>query len=146
MIMGHVTHQVLDAIQWGLEEEGIPARTSTVPAGNVNTVAKQAARMSKLNVGIAVSQTETVAVLHHRDLPSDQPLFAEEIGRFDGERLRRLGANAARLVKGNPLLFPEDAVISSEGVPKDAGPKHDTIENIVDQVIREILNPAGQNQ
>lgn len=146
LVMGPVTQQVLQAIQWGLEEEGIPAQTATVPEGAVHTMAKQAAQMSKLNVGIVVSQTETVAVLHHRDLPADQPLFVEPISRFDGEALRRLGANAARLVKGNPLLFPERGIMASEGVSPEVDSNHDTIEKIVDKVVRALLNPTGHNE
>jgi Dehydratase medium subunit len=139
LVMGKVTTQVLQAIQWGLEEEEIPADASSVPTGAVNTVAKQAAQMSKLNVGIAISQKEMAAVLHHRDLPVDRPLFVEEISRIDGGALRRLGANAARLVKGNPLLFPEEVPAAPQAGSPAPELATDAIAQVVAQVVREVI-------
>jgi len=40
-------------------------------------------------------------VVHYKNLHAEQPLFT--VTRDSADRLRRLGANAARLVKGVPF-------------------------------------------
>lgn len=100
-------------ILWGLEEEEIPAEIEEVEGKPLQALAKQAADGSKLNVGIAVSGTDQMAVLHHRDLPIDKPLFSMGADEFNSAQLRMLGANAARLVKGNPLLFHSEQTDSA---------------------------------
>jgi len=101
-------------IMWGLEEEGIPAEIQKVTAGSTKAVAKQAADGSKLNVGIGINGTKKEIVLHHRDLPQEKPLFTLTDEKFQAEHLRRMGANAARLVKGDPLLFLEETGIPTQ--------------------------------
>jgi hypothetical protein len=105
-------------ILWGLEEEEIPAEIEEVEENSLKILAKQAADGSKLNVGIGISGTNKMAVLHHRDLPVDKPLFSMAADKFDMTQLRLLGANAARLVKGNPLLFHSEQAYSDD--PKDS--------------------------
>lgn len=96
------------SISLGLEEEGIPWNCHTIKTpSDLNTLAKQAADCSKLNVGLAIDQD--AIVLHHRDLPLEKPLFMFTLSELDDAGLRRLGANAARLVKGNPLLLEPSA-------------------------------------
>jgi hypothetical protein len=104
-------------ILWGLEEEEIPAEIEEVEENSLEILAKQAADGSKLNVGIGISGTNQMAVLHHRDLPVDKPLFSMAADKFDMTQLRMLGTNAARLVKGNPLLFHSEQAYSAG--PKD---------------------------
>jgi hypothetical protein len=99
-------------ILWGLEEEEIPAEVEEVGEKPLKILAKQAADGSKLNVGIAISGTDQMAVLHHRDLPVDNPLFSMVADEFSMAKLRMLGANAARLVKGNPLVFHSEQAYS----------------------------------
>ncbi len=99
-------------ILWGLEEEEIPAEVEEVGETPLKILAKQAADGSKLNVGIAISGTDQMAVLHHRDLPVDNPLFSMVADEFSMAKLRMLGANAARLVKGNPLVFHSEQAYS----------------------------------
>ncbi|MBI5014453.1 MAG: glycerol dehydratase reactivase beta/small subunit family protein [Deltaproteobacteria bacterium] len=96
---------VVSAILWGLEEEGIPAEVREVPPSRAKTLAKQAAVGSRLDVGIGVSGFEKKVVLHHRDLPDSAPLFDLAIEGPGYESLRQVGANAARLVKGDPLAY-----------------------------------------
>jgi len=140
LVMGNVAGRVLRAIRWGLEEEGIPTAVDRVPTDAVNAIARQAAQMSKLNVGIAISQTQKRAVLHHRDLPEDDPLFHEDISRFDGAALRRLGANAARLVKGNPLLFTDEFTDRPQKDLTAPGLNSEALSHLVAQVVRDILS------
>ena len=105
-------------ILWGLEEEEIPAEIEEVEEKPLKILAKQAADGSKLNVGIGISGTDQMVVLHHRDLPADKPLFSIAADEFNMTQLRMLGANAARLVKGNPLLFHSEQAYSAG--PKDS--------------------------
>lgn len=96
---------MIDAILWGLEEEGIPARLHQKQNGPATALAKDAANSSMLNVGIGMNGTEVV--LHHRDLPLEEPLFTLGAEQLFPPKLRLLGANAARLVKVNPLIVPD---------------------------------------
>jgi len=93
------------AILCGLEEEGIPAELRNVPEGLAEALAKQAADGSPLAVGIGVSGIEVA--LRLRELPSGRPLFELSAETCGFEQLRRVGANAARLVKGDPLAHLE---------------------------------------
>jgi len=52
-------------------------------------------------------------VVHHRDLPLDSPLFLLGAEKLTQANLRCLGANAARLVKGNPLVLNDDLLRSA---------------------------------
>lgn len=98
----------LQPVFWGLEEEGIPAEVEEWSQGDAIALAKEAAHMSPLNVGIAVDGVKADLVLHHRDLPAGQPMFVLNLREIDSRKLRRLGVNAARLVKGEPLVLGED--------------------------------------
>src|SRR5580704_9880798 len=100
----------LQPILWGLEEEGIPVEVQDVPQGKAVPLAKEAAHMSPLNVGIGLNGAEGTLALHHRDLPADQPLFAVRLREASVHELRRLGLNAARLVKGDPLVLGDGVV------------------------------------
>ncbi|MBW1979615.1 MAG: glycerol dehydratase reactivase beta/small subunit family protein [Deltaproteobacteria bacterium] len=101
---GSAARELLAPIFWGLEEEGIPAELHETTAEPAVVLAKEAADSSPLNVGIGLNANEGVAVLHHRDLPADKPLFEFAAGELQPPRLRQLGLNAARLVKGDPLV------------------------------------------
>ncbi|MBF0530294.1 MAG: glycerol dehydratase reactivase beta/small subunit family protein, partial [Deltaproteobacteria bacterium] len=96
----------LDPLLCGLEEEGIPAAISQSTAGSAVQLAKEAADSSRVKVGLGISSTEGQVVLHHHDLAPENPLQVCPL-KGHPEGLRRLGANAARLVKGDPLLFDD---------------------------------------
>lgn len=96
---------VINSIFWGLEEEGIPAKLAEKESGEAAALAKAAANGSMLNVGIGINKNEVV--LHHRDLAPREPLFVIGPEALNQINLRRIGANAARLVKGNPLIVPD---------------------------------------
>lgn len=105
---------IVEPILWGLEEEGIPGYIQQVPGERAGNMAKRAADVSPLNVGIGINATEKAVALHHRDLPGARPLFLMGPADLNPSNLRRVGANAARLVKGEPLIFLDESLYSQE--------------------------------
>jgi hypothetical protein len=95
-------------ILWGLEEEGVPAELYEVADGEAAALAKEAADRSPLNVGIGVNLNNLMVSLHHRNLPRERPLFTLRGAELQPAPLRVLGKNAARLVKGDPLVLPSE--------------------------------------
>lgn len=97
----------IEPVLWGIEEEGVPYEMlGVVPAEPATELAKKAAQNSALNVGIAMNEVGEI-VLHHRDLPVGMPLFAFPPGVLRPQQLRRLGTNAGRLAKGQPLVLDD---------------------------------------
>jgi len=136
----------LQPVFWGLEEEGIPVDVQEVSRGSVVALAKEAAQMSPLNVGLAVSGAEQSVVLHHRDLPADQPLFVIDLRAASLPELRRLGMNAARLVKGEPLLLKNNPVPGLPALPHrkpTANVSDEVVERIVQSVLAELAKARG---
>jgi hypothetical protein len=119
LFAGEVKTPFANAVCLGLEEEGIPWECKQTGAGQIVDLAKQAADLSKLNVGIAIDGETGCVVLHHRDLPSEKPLFFLTANEVEAGTLRQLGTNAARLVKGNPLLLTVPAAdpLQSDNTP-----------------------------
>lgn len=101
---------VIREILLGIEEEGIPVKVQEKQSGLPVNLAKDAADGSSLNVGIGTSAAEVV--VHHRDLPVNSPLFLLGAEKLTQANLRCIGANAARLVKGNPLALTDDLLRS----------------------------------
>ncbi len=95
----------MDIYSGGLEEEEIPAEIEEVEENSLEILAKQAADGSKLNVGIGISGTNQMAVLHHRDLPVDKPLFSMAADKFDMTQLRLLGAKRRSIGKRKSAAF-----------------------------------------
>ncbi|MDO8184917.1 glycerol dehydratase reactivase beta/small subunit family protein [Conexibacter sp. JD483] len=89
----------LRELRAGLEEEGVPCRLRVVE-GDAATIAWIAARASPVSVGIGLD-AESVC-LHLPQLAPESPLLRLPVDHLP-ERLRALGHNAARLVKGAPL-------------------------------------------
>lgn len=96
---GSLPQSHLKPILNGIEEEQIPVSTKDVSINNIVSRAYQAALASRLSVGIAYENNRYV--VHYKNLPEQAPLFDLTIN--DDQQLRRLGANAARLVKGIPF-------------------------------------------
>ncbi len=97
----------IEPVLWGIEEEGVPYEMlGVVPAESATELAKKAAQNSALNVGIAMNEAGEI-VLHHRDLPVGMPLFAFPPEVLRPQQLRRLGTNAGRLAKGQPLVLDD---------------------------------------
>lgn len=87
---------------YGMEEEGIPFQLIDRPAATLVQQAYEAATSSPLAVGVAISREEIV--IHYKNLPPDNPLFVlKDYSRQEKEKVRALGCNAARLVKGIPF-------------------------------------------
>jgi hypothetical protein len=139
----------LQSVFWGMEEEGIPFEVQECPSGEAVGVAKEAAQMSPLNVGIGVDGTKGTIVLHHRDLPADQPLFVLKLREAGSGELRRLGINAARLVKSEPLVLTEEPVSQparrqarSEPISVSDNPVNvsdSDVEQIVQRILAELV-------
>jgi hypothetical protein len=109
-------------------------------------LAKEGAQMSPLNVGIAVSGAEQTIVLHHRDLSADHPLFEIALRNAPAKELRRLGMNAARLVKGEPLLLEDDPALDLSALPprmQAAPDSGELVERIVQSVLLEMAKARG---
>ena len=128
----------LQAVFWGMEEEGIPFEVQEWPTGEAVGVAKEAAMMSPLNVGIGVDPARGAIVLHHRDLPADQPLFVLNLREVGNKELRRLGVNAARLVKSEPLVLKDEPETTHTPVQSRAEPEV-VSDELVEQIVKRIL-------
>lgn len=129
------------SVLWGLEEEGIPFEIREVSDGSSVDLAKQAADGSPLSVGIGLGRRNEV-VLHHHDLPAGAPLFAYTVEPRQAIALRRLGMNAARLVKGQPLILDQDG--AAAGRPEGcSGTPQDESEILVELILDEILKNLG---
>jgi len=149
-VLGSVPETIIQYICWGLEEEGIPAEIQKVSNGPTLLLAKQAADASKLNVGICVNGDAKKIVLHHRDLPGDTPLFVLTNKDFHITRLRTLGTNAARLVKGEPLVFENEenqqdesqksVLLKKETSDKNGTWTQDQLDAVVTRIVAQIMD------
>ena len=132
-----VAEEAYQPILWGLEEEGIPFEIHDAPAGAVRDLARQAAHGSPLDVGIAIGVNGEV-VLHHRDLPAEAPLFSLAMKTLPPGHLRRLGMNAARLVKRQPLVV-EDEPRAVAGGHHSPGWSARNLEDLIMGILDEIF-------
>jgi hypothetical protein len=107
LAVGPTPAKTISPIFWGLEEEGVPAELYEVEGGEAEALGKEAADRSPLNVGIGINLNDSVISLHHRNLPLEQPLFTLRGADLHPSDLRVLGKNAARLVKGEPLVLQD---------------------------------------
>ncbi|HEM6371390.1 TPA: glycerol dehydratase reactivase beta/small subunit family protein [Streptococcus suis] len=103
--LGEVELEKLTQVELGMEEEGIPFLTEelTTTSESIVSLAHQAAQSSPLSVGLAINDQEIV--LHYRNLQKEQ--FFYRLRNYSGQTnqvLRILGTNAAKLVKGTPLI------------------------------------------
>lgn len=135
--------EVIQPILWGLEEEGIPADFRQAPDEGAEGLAKRAADGSPLNVGIGISGAEQAVALHHRDLPRGAPLLLLPATELKPSRLRRLGANAARLVKGEPLDLHDEGTLSQDSTPTTGLPQ-EVIEEIAALVLANIRSSKNE--
>jgi hypothetical protein len=82
----------------GLEEEGVPYSLQMRDGTNSSIeLGATAAAMSSLQVGIGIDPKGNICV-HHEKLKAAEPYLQDSL-----QNGRRLGKNAARLVKGLPL-------------------------------------------
>lgn len=132
----------LQPVFWGMEEEGIPYDVQECASGEAVAVAKEAAHIAPLNVGIGVDGGRGRIVLHHRDLPADQPLFVLNLREAGKKELRRLGVNAARLVKSEPLVLSAEREVESvpaRSVDKPEAASDELVQEIVSRILAELV-------
>jgi hypothetical protein len=141
MAIRPVARDILSPVLLGLEEEGIPVEVREVAYGNAEELAKEGADGSRLNVGIGIHSADGLVVLHHRDLPAGRPLFVLDVKDPAPSRLRILGMNAARLVKGEPLvLFEEPQQPKEKREPPPSSPSIEMeMEEWVEVITRLVL-------
>jgi hypothetical protein len=77
--------------------------------------------------------------LHHRDLPADQPLFVLRLREVGAAELRRLGVNAARLVKSEPLVLRNQPEAQPESRRSRTQSSAQVSAEDVDQIVQRIL-------
>ena len=135
--------RTVDPILLGLEEEGIPGDFLQVASDSAENLAKRAADGSPLNVGIGINGVEKTVALHHRDLPSALPMFLLRAPDLNPAQLRRLGTNAARLVKGEPLVFEEVPALSSDSAGATDF-SQDPLDEIAALVLADILRNRNE--
>lgn len=103
--LGEVDQEKLNQVELGMEEEGIPFLTEVLEttSESIVSLAHQAAQSSPLSVGLAINDQEIV--LHYRNLQKEQFFYRlDDYPRQSNRVLRILGTNAAKLVKGTPLI------------------------------------------
>lgn len=94
---------LLSEIRAGLEEEGIPCVVNKQNLNDAKVLAFNAANHSRLRVGIGI--TSKSAALQIRNCPMDKPVFLFELNPSSSKsKLRKLGTNAARAVKGGVFI------------------------------------------
>lgn len=93
---------LMDLIAYGIEEEGIPYQLKSEACSNFKELAMIASNESQLDVGIGIDAAGNIC-LHHSKLPDHYFLF-ESNHYKDMNRLRNIGINGARLVKGVPFI------------------------------------------
>jgi len=91
----------LNQLLYGIEEEQIPYFTKKMDIRSALELSYSAAKGSGLSVGIGVGTDQSV-ILHYGKLEKDNPIFQIRSNE-SAHKLRALGANAARLVKGMPF-------------------------------------------
>lgn len=83
----------------GIEEEGIPYEVEPVHCSDVLELAHDASINSRLGVGVGISKEGVV--LQYEKLDIAAPLF--KIKFYQTDLFRKIGSNAARLVKKMPF-------------------------------------------
>ncbi len=91
---------LLEHVERGIEEEGVYWAVERGEGEDLTAVAFEAAKASKLRVGVGVCPDGRL-VLHHARIPDDDPLFSVEAESADAARA--VGTNAARLAKRLPF-------------------------------------------
>lgn len=90
----------LKTVVLGIEEEHIPCEIENKNNSDVISLSFEASQGSRLGVGLGLNR-EYVA-LHHEKLNPSKPLFKISAQSVE-DKLRAIGANAARLVKKLPF-------------------------------------------
>ncbi len=94
------SQEVLRTVLLGMEEEGIPYHMGEAEQKDATALAWDAAQESRLDVGVGVDDKNVV--LGFAKLKPEKPLFSVAVLAGE-EKIRDIGANAARLVKRMPF-------------------------------------------
>ncbi|EPH06076.1 hypothetical protein HMPREF1531_00724 [Propionibacterium sp. oral taxon 192 str. F0372] len=97
----HVDLPRLRDLVLGIEEEAVPVFVEVTSDGDAAHLAHQASVQATLEIGIGVD-TQDIAVTTSK-LPDGAPYLITGLN-LSAANDRNIGANAARLVKRNPLL------------------------------------------
>jgi len=97
--LGDEIPELVQYIEHGIEEEGVSWVVQHGYDGDDVAVAHDASHDSSLKVGVGVHGSRIV--IHHKQLPDDDPLF--DVDDASAETARKLGSNSARLAKKTPL-------------------------------------------
>ncbi len=95
--------QVLLDIVSGIEEESIPLTIEIKDIDDGVALSYEAAVESMLDVGVGIDSKGIVAV-HYTNLQKEIPLFKVNYN-IDKDKIRSIGSNSARLVKGIPFIL-----------------------------------------
>lgn len=152
-VLYHETHNpnVFQQLLFGMEEEQVPYSCNTGDLDSSAELSYQAAQQSVLGVGLGISAQGNIS-LHYQKLPKDEPIFT--IHMREENKLRPLGSNAARLVKGMPfkdLEVPYEKVEAASS-PKDSSSEESIdleelriqIESLVKKVLTEMAESSGR--
>jgi len=139
----------------GCEEEGVPMAWGRMPNGRASSLAKEAAVLSRLEVGIGIDEKESAVTVFSL---AEHPPYVTAFHGKDPLALRWLGHNASRLVKREPLLDKEE-FLKKRRVPKDfsrklqsaamklpetgEGAYEELVNKIVAYVMEELKNVRG---
>ncbi|KUK14367.1 MAG: glycerol dehydratase reactivase beta/small subunit family protein [Synergistetes bacterium] len=135
-------------VRWvsvGCEEEGVPIAWDKKPGLKAASLAKEAAKISRLEVGVGLDEREgAVTLLSMLDYP---PYI---VSSWEGpSELRWLGQVAARLVKGEPIVDKGEFIrnhaftSSPKGNQKETHVDKELVEKIVNLVIKEFYKDRG---
>ncbi|MCC5910638.1 MAG: glycerol dehydratase reactivase beta/small subunit family protein [Clostridiaceae bacterium] len=92
---------IFNEVLWGIEEEGVPYSIGTLDKEKAIELSYDAAMTSPLEVGVGFGEDGYVT-LHSSKLKQDKPLLRFNF-KEEPHKMRALGVNAARLVKGIPF-------------------------------------------
>lgn len=97
---GYGREETLSQLRYGIEEEAIPFEVIPESGQGAVSLAWEASRASRLEVGLGLDND--LLVLHFGKLDRDKPVF-QISARSPETDVRAMGANAARLVKKMPF-------------------------------------------
>ena len=98
----NVSQEAIQDLLFGIEEEGIPFSLETRGTDeDILRMADEASHASALSVGVGC--TADTLVLSYQNLPPHRFIYRLRNYKQAQQAMRALGANAARLVKGNPF-------------------------------------------
>ncbi|BCV25859.1 hypothetical protein kuro4_26320 [Gelria sp. Kuro-4] len=141
---GALSDELCREVELGLEEEGIPGELQ-VEAGEAGAaeLAYAAAQASPLGTGVGLA-ADGLAV-HYSRLPRERPLFFLPRSECSPAAARRLGANAARLVKGIPFKEQEDPppAPAARTQPADGDGLRELVAAVVQRVLAEMSRAEG---